>query len=78
MSQYTLGYAVSVILGIPITWACWKVLHSQVEKRLKAQKEQAAERVLWLPMIMGIVERAIYTTLVGFNVSAPLPSLVPG
>lgn len=69
MNPYILGYTVSVLLGVPISWACWHMLHSQVEKRHKATEQQPAERLLWLPLTMGIVERAVYTTLVGFNVS---------
>lgn len=39
-----------------------------VARQSKAEEEKSA-RVLWLPITTGIVERVIYTILVGWNVS---------
>jgi len=61
-----IGYVFSILVAIPITyrWSCF--LHKKVGTY---RKDTEAERIWWIPVLVGIFERAIITTLVGFNVS---------
>ena len=68
MNRYLIGYGVSSVLGGPIAWGCWALLDSLVKAWHLPKGQPPAERTPWLSMTMGVVERAIYTTLVAFNV----------
>jgi hypothetical protein len=63
------GYSVTLVVGVPVTLACWWLLHRLVDKWHLPEGKKAADRVTWLPVTMGIVERLAFTTLVGFSVS---------
>ena len=63
-------YAVSVFGGIPIAWGLTRLLFLGVRRR----SEKIAEHVWWMiPMLLGIYERAICTTLVLLA-----PKVLPG
>jgi hypothetical protein len=68
MNPYLLGYGISVVGAIPVTLLAWWGLHKSVERH-KLATYRAAERTAWLPFTKRLVERAIYTTLIGFSVS---------
>ena len=65
-----LVYAISVLGGIPLGWGLTKLLSLGVRN----QAEKTAERVWWMiPLLLGIYERAICTTLVLLA-----PNVLPG
>src|SRR5262249_27762180 len=74
-NPYIAGYTFSVLLGIPLSWLCWWLLHRGVEKYVdkiaddKGAAEKMAPRVFWLPFLLGLFERSMATTLIGFSVS---------
>jgi hypothetical protein len=68
MSKYLLGYGLSVVVGIPVTYFWSRLLHEVVQGR-RAPEDQQADRIPWIPLTIGILERAMITTLVGWNVS---------
>lgn len=69
---FGLGYAISVLVAWPITlwWSTW--LHNRVErykpKPEDPKQEEPAHRIPWIPITIGILERVLFTTLVGWNV----------
>jgi hypothetical protein len=67
MDKYLLGYSLSVVAALPVTFLWSWLLHKLVAKHKTAEDTQA-ERVLWIPLLMGVFERAIITTLVGWQV----------
>jgi hypothetical protein len=67
MSHYVWAVVVSGI-AVPATLLWVTVLDRRVA-RLRKPDDEESSRVLWLPITMGIVERAIYTILIGWNVS---------
>jgi hypothetical protein len=68
MDKYLLGYSLSVVVAVPVTYLWSLFLHRLVAKHKTAEDEQAG-RVLWIPLLVGVFERAIITTLVGWQVS---------
>lgn len=54
-------YVWSVFLAVPITWAWPKFLFWRLNKRVPP--EPSTERIEWIPMLVGIFERAIVTSL---------------
>ncbi len=56
------AYIFSAFLAAPITWGWSKFLFWMLDKRIPANK--STERIEWIPIIVGIFERAIVTTLV--------------
>ena len=67
MEQYILAYVLSVLLAIPVTFFWTELLHKLVQ-RYKTEEDKQAERVRWIPPLIGVFERAIITTLVGWEV----------
>src|SRR5579864_3536071 len=67
---YLVGYASSMLGGIFLSWLCWELLHRGVDKFVKKADNDTtpAERVFWLPFLIGVFERTIITTLVAFKV----------
>jgi hypothetical protein len=67
MNKYCLAYTLSVIVALPITygWSC--LLHKRV-RSVKTDEDKVAERILWLPLLTGVFERVLITTLVGWEV----------
>lgn len=62
------GYGVSVFVAMPVTYLWSRALHASVT-HLRRPAERDAERVPWIPFVVGVVERVLVTTLVGWNVS---------
>lgn len=44
-------------------------LHRSIEGFAKRENKAPAERLVWMPLLMGLIERALYTILVGNAVS---------
>ena len=68
MTKYFWAYTISVLVAIPVTYFWSSLLHKAV-LHSRQQDEKEAERISWIPLLVGIFERAIITTLVGWNVS---------
>ena len=68
MNKYLVGYSLSVIVAMPVAYYWSSFLHGAVQ-RLRTESDAEAERVPWIPLTVGVLERAIITTLVGWNVS---------
>ena len=68
MNKYILAYVLSVIVAIPVLYYWSLALHNTVDG-LRTEKDAEAERVWWIPLTVGVFERAIITTLVGWDVS---------
>lgn len=64
---YTLAYVLSVGIAIPVVFLWSEFLYKRVEK-YKTEEDEEAGRVRWIPVWVGILERAIITTLVGWGV----------
>jgi len=67
MSHYVWAVIVSGV-AVPVT-LLWVMVLDRRLAQYRTRGEEETSRVLWLPITMGIVERAIYTILVGWNVS---------
>jgi hypothetical protein len=63
-----IGYLISVIVGIPITYIWSEFLHGKVIS-YRTKEDAKAERVLWIPILVGVFERLIITTFIIFSVS---------
>ena len=66
-----LGYGISVLVAWPITywWSAW--LHDRVGRhKLKPEdpEQEPTLRIPWIPTTIGIFERILFATLVGWNV----------
>jgi hypothetical protein len=70
MSEYTpyiLAYVLSVGVAIPVTlW--WSEFHHKRIQKYKTEKDEQAERDRLIPLLLGVFERLIITTLVGWEV----------
>ncbi|MFB0521205.1 MAG: hypothetical protein ACETWD_07240 [Desulfatiglandales bacterium] len=65
--KYILAYALSVGVGIPVTlW--WSNFHHKRVQKYKTEKDEQAERDRLIPLLLGVFERLIITTLVGWKV----------
>jgi hypothetical protein len=67
MSRYVLAAIVSVV-AVPAT-LLWVILLDHWLARYRRHDEEETSRIWWLVITMGILERTIYTLLVGCNVS---------
>jgi hypothetical protein len=67
--QIVYVYALSIILATPVTELWSRLLHRAALKIPRDEKDEEASRVPWIPRLVGILERLIITTLVGWNVS---------
>ena len=67
MNKYLLGYSLSVVVATPVTYLWSWFLHRAIQNRRTANDPEA-ERIPWIPLMLGIFERAIITTLVGWKV----------
>jgi hypothetical protein len=65
--KYLLGYSLSVVVATPVTYWWSRFLHRAIQNR-RTPNDPEAERILWIPLMLGIFERAIITTLVGWKV----------
>lgn len=63
-----MGYGFSLVISSPIVFLFWKYLHNRVDKD-PTKGNKVADKTTWLPIVTGIVERFIYTTLIAFSVS---------
>jgi prepilin signal peptidase PulO-like enzyme (type II secretory pathway) len=72
MNPYVAAYGLSVVVGALVTIAAWWLLHKLLSK-VHTQPEDKLGAFgacpLWIPPTIGVVERVLYTTLVGWNVS---------
>ena len=67
VAKYLVGYILCGGVAIPVTWLWWKYLIRRTE--LARDEERPASRISWFPIATGVLERLIYRTLVGFEVS---------
>jgi len=63
MSDILLGYVISIIIGIPVTFIWSEFLHGQLRK-YRTEEDTEAERIRWIPTLIGIFERGVITTLI--------------
>lgn len=68
MDKYLLGYILSIVFAIPVTYFWSLLLHKAIRNR-RTQNDLEAERIQWIPLPIGIFKRAIITTLVCWEVS---------
>ncbi|HME42316.1 MAG TPA: hypothetical protein VKF36_04450 [Syntrophorhabdales bacterium] len=68
MARYLVGYLVCGIIAVPVLWLWWRYLIRRTECT-RGREQESAPRIAWFPIMTGIFERLIYTTLVGFEVS---------
>ncbi len=59
-----LGYAVSVVIAIPFTFGWSWLLHHMIE----GKSLPPPVRIKWIPLLIGLLERAIITTLIGWDI----------
>ena len=57
------GYGLSVLVGIPVTWIWAETIHWLVARRFKDEPNHPT-RIWSIPMLLGVTERAMVTTLV--------------
>lgn len=62
-----LAYGLSVFAAMPVTFLWSRFLHKLV-RPYKTGRDRQAERIWWIPLAVGVLERAIITTLVGSKV----------
>ena len=67
MDNYVWGYLVSIIGGGIFTAISSKITHSLLKKH-KSQIDPDIESICWIPVTIGVLERLLITTVVGFNV----------
>jgi hypothetical protein len=65
--KYLLGYGLSVVVATPVTYWWSRFLHRAIQDH-RTPNDPEAERIPWIPIMLGIFERAIITTLVGWKV----------
>jgi hypothetical protein len=70
MWRYVIGYGVSVVIAIPITYVWTNFLYRKLDESVAEKtSEEKPGRVWWIPPLIGIFERIIITTLIAFSVS---------
>src|ERR1043166_902396 len=69
---FVLAYGVSVVVAIPFTFGWSWLLHYLIEQG----NVPAAKRIKWIPLLIGILERAVITTLVGWAISGAAAFIV--
>ena len=67
MNNFIIGYLTSVIAGAIVTYFAREILHRLIKKK-RAVGDPLIQSITWIPITIGILERALITTLVGFNV----------
>lgn len=68
MNKYLVGYGISLLGGLVVTYIWSAFLHSRLRK-YGHQTEPEAQRIWWIPLLVGVLERAIITTMVAFKIS---------
>jgi hypothetical protein len=68
MSRYLIGFLVSVVAAIPATYLWSVFLHRMIERHRQTDDKEAT-RIHWIPLTVGILERILFTVLVGWNVT---------
>jgi hypothetical protein len=71
------GYSLSVLAGIPVTWIWSEAIHRLIARQFKSEPDHPT-RTWWMPMLLGITERAMVTTLVIWLPSAAGAFMVLG
>ena len=66
--KYLLGYGLSVVVATPVTYFWSWFLHRAIQNH-RTPNDPEAERIRWIPLMLGIFERIIITTLVVGKVS---------
>lgn len=69
-AKYIKAYVIWGAVSAIVTLCWWEYLILKVENVHKRHFAVPPIRVPWFPTRMGILERIIYTTLIGFNVPA--------
>src|SRR5260370_36065044 len=73
MNPYVAGYLLSIVAGAVVIWPAWKLLHKLAARVPKEPGDEPdyrpAKHLPWIPPTIGIIERAAFTTLIGWNVS---------
>lgn len=71
-----IGYLISVLGGVPVTYAWSELLFClldrhvpRIPEEVKAGRVAASELIWWIAVMVGIFERALITTLVAHDVS---------
>lgn len=63
MRVVVLGYLWGIIAGVPVTWAISAGLHWGLGKTVRDPGTSDTRRIMWIPALLGVVERAIVITL---------------
>ena len=64
------AYIFSALVAVPVTWGWSKFLFWCLDKRVPTH--DTTERIEWIPVLVGIIERTIVTTLIIWT-----PKLIP-
>ena len=75
MEIYFIGYGLSVVVATPVTYLWSWILHKYVQKLPRTCEDKEAKRILWIPLVLGIFERVIITTLAGWKITQSLRCL---
>jgi len=62
-NNFVLGFAISVPLAIPFTYYWSEILLRWIKEN------ESANKIWWMPPLIGVFERAIITTLIGGDIS---------
>lgn len=65
---HIIGFLVSVVAAIPVTYLWSEFLHKMLEKH-KQPEDTKPTRIRWVAITMGVVERLLFTVFVGWSVS---------
>ena len=68
MNRYLLGYGISLLAGLVVTYA-WSAFLHRLLRKYRPESESEAQRIWWIPLLVGVLERAILTTMVAFEIS---------
>jgi biotin transporter BioY len=69
MNIGALAWGISIVIGGLVTPLVTTALHAFVAKLPRSPDAPEATRITWMPAVVGVVERTLYTLLVGYNVS---------
>lgn len=62
------AYGFSLIIGGVVTYFWSLLLHFMIQKQRKP-KDSIGDRIIWIPIFLGLVERSLYTILIANNIS---------
>jgi hypothetical protein len=67
-AYFIIGYSISLPVGAVVAYLFWVHFHRMAEEIERGPKESQEYRAFKLPVAIGLVERLLITTLVGFDV----------